>query len=431
MNDQKNIDKLFKTKIEGFQVEPSEKVWKNIESVYFSDKGITRKWYYLGAAILLLLIGTGSYLYFHDNSGNKNSLTSEKSVSETYLENSKSITEKEDNAAFNEKINQNNNNKIAIKSYKNGVEEKHFITNEIVTLDSEKAETNYKTSQLSKNTNKFLQDDSGALPQIFSIDPLMISNIQNPQINTIDPIKVTGMEEFLEKQRKSHFYTGATIKAGMMYYPSTTDQFTWTAGLAFGITLHKIFFETGINYVDTKERGIYSIELKGRDSIGYFNQVESFEVDPAHPDQIIYNTKEVTVYDSVDHYTHTTPYFKYQYVNLQFSIGYKFFNRPRFSASIRTGIILSIMVSKNIPEADHIDTEYTIVRIQNNSPERADKNLIWQIGVRFNYKINSSVSLSAEPVFTKYINSIYNIEKNYPNVRPYTMGIQFGIYYGF
>jgi hypothetical protein len=46
-------------------------------------------------------------------------------------------------------------------------------------------------------------------------------------------------------------------------------------------------------------------------------------------------------------------------------------------------------------------------------------------------KIMKAMSVSVKPVFNKYINSIYDTQKGYPNVKPYSMGIQFGVYYGF
>jgi hypothetical protein len=430
MKERQNIDHFFKNGIAGFKAEPSEKVWDNIEAAYFAKKGIAFKWYYLGAALLLLITAGG--IWYFGNKGDQPDYNTEHKIIElpkTEIENKTSGSavnpiEKEAVQLVKGESTVSVNKSIQVKKEK--VRAESTVNDRVEATNSI-----YSKSASTSRANVSTENNARINEHLFMLNPLWIDIFNNPETGFIDPTRIEGMEKYLEKKRKSHFYTGATIRAGMMYYPSTTDQFTWTAGLDFGMTIKNIFFETGINYADTKERGIYSIELKGRDSIGYFNQVESFEIDPAHPEQIIYNTKEVTVYDSVDHYTHTTPFFRYQYFNVPISIGYKFFNRPKFTASVRTGIILSLMVNKNIPEADFMDPEYTVVRIQNNTPERVDNNLIWQIGVRFNYKINKSVSLSAEPVFTKYLNSIYNVEKNYPNVKPYTMGLQFGIYYGF
>ena len=91
----------------------------------------------------------------------------------------------------------------------------------------------------------------------------------------------------------------------------------------------------------------------------------------------------------------------------------------------------TLLIEKNIPEAAYIDPDYTIVRIHNQTPERVNWNLKWQIGLRLNYNLHKSLSVSAEPVFTKYLNSVYNTQKGYANVKPYSMGLNFGIQYGF
>ena len=248
---------------------------------------------------------------------------------------------------------------------------------------------------------------------------------------TIDPKTVPGLEKYLKKQSHTHFYTGATAHTGMVYYPSTKDQFTWSADLAFGLKIGSFCIETGIGYEAMQERGIYLLELKSYDSVGYYNEVESFEISPHDPTHIIYNTKEVTVYDSIDHYTHTTPLFKYGYLNIPLTFGYRFVDNKKFNVSINTGVIFHFLTQKEIPTHEFSSPDFTVVQTRDITPERVDWNLRWKLGLRLNYNIARSLSVSAEPVFTKYLNSVYDTDQGYDNVKPYTMGIRFGIYYGF
>jgi len=48
------------------------------------------------------------------------------------------------------------------------------------------------------------------LDNISIIDARSTGLTVTPETNMIDPQKVVGMEEYLEKQRNSHFYTGAS-----------------------------------------------------------------------------------------------------------------------------------------------------------------------------------------------------------------------------
>src|SRR6478672_119802 len=71
MSDKKNIDQLFKDKLEHFDVTPPEMAWKNIET-QLKEKEEKRRvipfwWKFAGAAAILLL-GFGLYTALFDNS---------------------------------------------------------------------------------------------------------------------------------------------------------------------------------------------------------------------------------------------------------------------------------------------------------------------------------------------------------------------------
>ena len=67
MSQKKNIDELFRESISGYTVQPSEKVWKNIDSQY-PYAGRSNRWIiYSVAALLLLSLGfSGWYFYSTD-----------------------------------------------------------------------------------------------------------------------------------------------------------------------------------------------------------------------------------------------------------------------------------------------------------------------------------------------------------------------------
>jgi len=435
MKAKKNIDDLFKTGLGGFRAEPSGQVWEKIETDFFKGS-VYKRWYY-AAALLLLLLTAGGIWYFTFDNG-----TQQENVVETKLHNNtpfekeavpqsgtKITSEKgtrvpeTQNETFNVPNEGTDNNTLAAE--KRSAEQ--IITTNVMENNPATAENNPEEPGESLKDTYVLPP---SLNMLF-LEKRSVNIATFPDVYQFDQDKIPGMQKYMEKQRRTHFYTGASFMAGMSYYQSTQDQFTWAAGLSFGITAGKFYFETGVDYQYMKERGIYSIQLRSYDSVGYYNKVTSFEVNPVNPNQIIYNTHKVTVYDSVHHYTLTTPLFKYQYINVPVLAGFRFYQKEKFSASVETGVILSMMVSKEIPEESYYDPEYTVVRIINNTPERVDWNLLFQLGIRLNYRIHKSLSLSAEPVFTKYLNSVYDTEKGYSNTKPYNMGLKIGIYYGF
>lgn len=433
MKEKHEIDAFFRKGVADYAQQPSKKVWENIENEYFTKHVVFRKWYYLGAAILLLLIIAGGIWIVKFDSNNVKERNGINGRERSTITSEEVLSQTPDVRIDAESIKNGNTEKLPLRANSENLNAKSSNKGEDI---SKAVKVNFTGQNSNLNVKKTGSGQTEIAVRnkpemIHSLDPLLVSYFKNAEGGFIEPKKIEGLEEYLAHQRKSHIYTAVTASGGMLYYPSTADQFTWSAGIQFGLTAGKFYVETGVVYNDTRERGIYSIELKSLDSVGYYNQVESFEVDPSNPDQIIYNTKEVTVYDSIDHYTHTTPYFKYQYINLPLTIGFKFFTKERLTASVNTGVMVSLMAAKQIPSADFVDPDYTVVRIRNNTPERVDWNLLWHLGLRLNFRLTGSLSLSAEPVFTKYINSVYDINKGYNNVKPYSMSLRVGIFYGF
>jgi hypothetical protein len=266
---------------------------------------------------------------------------------------------------------------------------------------------------------------------IDGLESRSIYEIAQMEPEPIDPRTVPGMEKYLKKRNNLHFYTGLSATVAMVYYPATTDQFTYSADLALGIKIHKFYIESGAGYQKMTERGIYQIDFKTQDSVGYYNEVLSFEIDPQNPDEITYKTKKTTVYDSVEHYVHTTPLFEYSYLNIPLRFGYQFYQKKNFSVAAEAGIIFSKMIGSKIPEPTITNPDYELIAITNQTPERVDINFQWQLSLRLNYHVAKTVSLAVQPVFTKYINSIYDTKSGDPNVKPYSMGVRFGIYFDF
>jgi hypothetical protein len=426
MKEYKNIDEVFRNGLDGMKVEPSRAVWSNIEAGFFQTGAFVWKWYHI-SALLLLLAATGGFLYYYFGMPDKSA--------------SQVVTEDQDRG--NQQGDAEQTSVISIQDESpveelppNQVTESSGKPDLTVSLPTASATEENQTSDEDVVFSESIfvvtesQEGYSRFEDFDGMDKRTIPMAETPNVS-IDPVDVPGMEEYLKKKGHTRFYTGAVGHAGMMYYPSTKDQFTWSADLAFGLKVGKFYIETGIGYEFMQERGVYLIELQSYDSIGYYNRVNSFEVNPFKPDEILYNTSQVAVFDSVSRYTHTTPLFKYHYVQIPLTFGYRFVEQDRLTISVNTGIIYNHLTRSEVPSADYTNPDYTIIGINDVTPERVDWNLRWQVALRLNYRVAKSLSLAAEPVFTKHLNSIYNTDLGYPNVKPYTMGVRIGVYYGF
>ena len=424
-----HIDDLFREGVAGFRLAPSEDLLKDIEASRIAEKRRRRKAIYLWAfaALLLLLAGVSGWLFFGEKSDD-DGISQQQIVEEIILEKQLEPEPQKQNEV-NEKqeafVVENGNSNQNESS-------KDKFTNENTNAEQYINEENSNTIISFEPSIK--KPELANIPELSNIEELQyrsIYEIAQIELEPIDPSTVTGMEEYLKKRSNVHFYTGVSATVAMVYYPSTTDQFTYSADVALGLKIHDFYIESGAGYQKMTERGIYKIDFKTRDSIGYYNEVVSFEIDPQNPDEITYKTQQTTVYDSVSHYEHATPLFEYSYLNIPLRIGYRFYQKDRFSIAAEAGVIFCKMLSSKIPEPIINNPDYELIAITNQTPERVDLNFQWQVSLRLNYRFAKTMSLAVQPVFTKYINSIYDTKSGYPNVKPYSMGLRFGIYFDF
>ena len=436
MKEYDNIDDFFKEGVSDFRITPSKKVWDNIESAHFKSNSNSRRNYLLLALISLLFISGSiiSWTMYNDNS-NPNTLspvTVTDNDNEPITNSPINIDKAEDEINTNQQI-----ETLADKNESYNIIENENEGSSITSANEEVVmEPTYSNNNISK-----LNDDisvnvetSGFIPSTFSlvgIDSRNTSIIENSYdkslINNYQKITI---ENYLKKRKNLHFYTGASVSIAMAYYSSTTDQSTWSADLLYGLKLKRYYIETGIGFQKMKEQGNYQIEYITNDSIGYYNKVVSFELNPQNPNEITYKTSTTTVYDSIEHRLLQSPLYYYDYLVIPVKFGYKFFQKPQFSISAETGLIYSYLLKTYTPEVNYNDPDSQLIGITNNTPERVEHNFRIHIALRLNYNITSSISLSAQPEFTSFINSIYKPSYNTIS-RPYTMGIRFGICFDF
>ncbi len=431
MNNNDKIDSFFKERTSNIEVYPSDKVWENIDSELFGSKGISKKSIVLWTlATLILLVGSfGAWMLI--SSGNDQTMAIPKIASDQ-----KAIV----NSSNNAEVSFNSDKKSIIKPI-------NSISNTTYTNEEN---TNTPISEETANQNisndlKTISNDK-AYPIIkitkdFSKKSLTITNPvdlkytnsinNNISPNIIDYQNINSIEEYIERRKRVHMYTGISASIAMAYYPTTADQSTWTTDFIYGLKLNKFYIETGLGYQKMKEQGVYQIDYRTNDSVGYYNKVLGFELNPANPNEITYKTKTTTVFDSIDHFILQSPIYTYGYLVFPVKVGYRFLTKKHFSVSFESGIIYSLLNEIDAPKVNYNNPESRLIGITNNTPSRVDHNFRLHLALKLNYSITKSVSANIQPEFTKFINSVYSNNPDYRNIKPYTMGVRFGILFDF
>ena len=436
MKEYKNIDELFKSNLTDYKVAPDPKRWSKINS----DLGRKNSIYYRGLLFMaaLLLFTSGGYWYL------ENVMLKDQS-SEQHIVNADNISNQNINPniasqyTYNQKVEENNiiiNNETKQTDYDhesdfivvNNEEDSNIGAGSTKRIDNEYITNLDAKSSPIEQTNEYVENKKyislGRLSGKFennildNENPLVLKNHQTMDIN-----------QYIEKKKKFHLFTGISAFAGMVYYNDSPDMFTWSTDLAIGYKIKKFYIESGIGYQDIKKHGEYRIDYETNDSVGSYQEVVSFELNPLDHNEIYYNTKTTTVYDSVLHYAYQSPVYQYNYINIPIKVGYNFFDTKKIRLSAETGIIYGILTKTIIPQVKYSTPESTLVNIQNNTPNRSQTNFRIHISLRASYNIHRSLSFSIQPEFSKYLNSIYDDENN--TQYPYTMGVRAGLYFNF
>jgi len=338
MKETDNIDNLFKEGLDGFELSPSEAVWENVEGALFAaPKAVPfyRSRWMLAALILLLFSIGGWFLFYHPYTDKPKVVeqvekpalekVSEKETPENSVNQNSAVTN--NSTLSNTKANTEANDIKSNNSYIPPVDK----PKQTIAQNSETETENI----IKKETISYSKEDQLAMMPTSSIYTLAALPLTGKMQQPGDILTV---EQYTKKRSNLHVYTGATAEIGMIYYPATEDQVTWAANATAGLKAGKFYFETGAGYRYIRERGSYKIDFRTQDSIGYYNKVSSFEINPQNPDEIILNYKKTTVYDSIDHIAYTAPLFKYDYLTVPVRIGYRLFNRGNIFVALETGI---------------------------------------------------------------------------------------------
>ena len=292
MKEYKNIDHVFKESASGFNPNPSDKVWSGIINEVgkgtIVDKSVN---YRRLAALVLLLLLTGSAIWYFiggDKSPSKDKVIVNKEVNSnnkpiinTQIDDitTDQLTENEHN------INDNIVNNIDFKN-NNTVETNLIISN----IDKTDRSVLFENTNNQTDVNNEIEDNQeiNNVSIINFIKPSSIYDIATADYSLLD--NKMDLQDYLFKRQSLHTYSAISAKAAIMYYPNTTDQFTYTVDAEFGIVIKDFYIQSGVGYQKVKERGIYNYYYKTNDSIGYYNKVLSFEINPLNPDEITYKT---------------------------------------------------------------------------------------------------------------------------------------------
>ena len=199
-----------------------------------------------------------------------------------------------------------------------------------------------------------------------------------------------------------------------------------------GMTYHvgRFSIQTGVGLGYVFDHADYRVNYKSKDSIGYFTSIISFIVTPGNI--IVYTTKDIAVYDSLQHAADDRAISRYTYLRIPLMFGYELVETNRFSLGIKAGPAISFLIGSKeaLPFIDYPNAR--LIRVDNNSLSRVKMNWEIEAALDLEYRLVKNFSIYAEPSYKHYFKPFGTLESATGTVKdPYSVGIEIGARYNF
>lgn len=211
---------------------------------------------------------------------------------------------------------------------------------------------------------------------------------------------------------------------------SSSRESSYLGGVALGYHSSRYIIQGALEFSYHNDLGDYMVNMTSWDSVGFYQDITGFEVDPDNPDSVIFHTETVTIYDSVDHQLHQQTHNYYTYLQFPVMIGYKAMESGIFSAYLKAGPNFSFLLTRNEPGLIYTQSDATIQGIDNYTAPRLKTSIQVLLSLSMQLQITEQLGILFEPTYRYYLNPVYDVSGEKLN-NPYSIGIRSGLFVNF
>lgn len=435
-NEPDKIDDLFRQKLEGYQVDPSGKVWKNILSRYLHPQSgpfhLLNLQNIIGA-VILAGAGITAYVLLHSSITSK--MPEDKILSGSLVEQSGS----------NNRLTSQDPLPISIPSE----------NDQANPVEATVHQTNSRPqSTLIREDTETGNEDAGqkTSPEINEASPVeYLTNESIHQLSTLPSLAELAssgegqrfvvsrrnlMQNIDIQMRKQDYRKPVHIAAGLYFFPEWTDyrnqaknfQSGYTQEILASVQMGKFIIRPGFGITRSQDDGNYEISYNKYEMTGYYLGVD-FDTYGIPSDSMSYVLNEYGLYDTVFYSDSYRTDNACTYLQIPLQIGYEFLNFKRFSMMVAGGPCLSLLLNEKKSDPAFRDFAAENIMMVDQTPERKYSNWQLLLGLSSKYMITGKFSLSLEPTYRQYFNSTY--EGDGTGRPPYSFGIRAGMTYHF
>jgi hypothetical protein len=470
MKEEKNIDKLFRERLEGYSEEPPVYVWNGIQDKLGAIRAKKRiPWYRWSAVAALLLLAFMGGWYFSQPDRHSIPHMAENEIIKSEGE-----------------IASGSEDSPATLPGKNNSEDD--MKEEPATFIAEAESTGKRAGAREKEEVRFIEEPSGAIPeetklrlrmtQLKPAEAILVSNEQitkleersgNSNVKKFSDLEIKILKENAKlavrnSKEESGWKMGMNISPGYSSYSAkhgatyasnmTYDASEGNANLSGGISVQyktskRLSFESGIYYAQNGQQSGSSPQLFG-------GRTEAFFDAGMAPAQKLYFNTAVNLENSHVAMNSTAGIIEFENLPRGAEIAANLERTGSYSSSLLTdgelsqvfnlveiplylrflvfeskmnvelvgGVNAGLVVGNNA----YIDNQYGMQYI-GKTRDISTVNISGTVGVGLSYPLGKNISLAVEPRMNYYMNSINrNPEVNF---RPYRAGVYTGLYYEF
>lgn len=467
MTQDKNTDKIFREKLEGFSVPPPSHLWDNILGELAAQKRKKHMLYmgWISAAAVVLLAFVAGW-YFNENTNQKINPASD---SELVLQ-EKNKTEKTNDAAQFNNIEviqpEPEKTKLAGITLKKEAQKVNPISAHMESTDNSQngektvVRENLNLEFLSGIEISFETAENALQPELRKKKIQSKYNVIPDQILIAENIQKINSEKSSENNWKMGMYVSPGYSSHvanhtdsynkLMTYSENTGNVNVNGGFSLQYKTGKRWsVESGVYYAQNGQKSENSIHLLS------LNQNADFAFAPVESDKIYFgnavqvengnlqmnSTAGVIEFSGTPKGTEITSDFDsraevsnalissgefsqvFDFVEIPLYVRYKLLD-SKFGVDLLGGVNAGVVVGNNA----FIDNEFGLQKI-GETKDISTVNLSGTVGLGLNYAVGKHFSLAVEPRLNYYLNSI----NQNPDVdfRPYRIGLFTGVYYEF
>ncbi len=435
------IDDLFRKTLGDHTVEPSGNLWKGVsrrllwkEISRFNFTNIPQGYWISGTAAIIMILGL---LYFYSGSHQS---TRVNPASEQVIA-GKSHTG--NNPATSPSVNPAEKNIVAPKQesvtpilHKPGLPGKtQMIASASVPAPGpapHRAETPAPAEPVASLLNPPAASERWSLSMLDPIKAkgLTLADLYDTIISFQTPQGILKIQKIKPMSVQS-FSADFGVTPELIKYNTTHSYSEMNYWLNARISYHfsKFTVQTGIALGYVYDEGKYQTKYISKDSIGYFTSIISFYVNPDNQNEIIFNTKDVPVYDSLQHFSDDRTRNRYTYIELPLLFGYQLFESNKLSLDLMAGPAFTFLIGTRLAEPYIEYPNARIIRIDDNTAQRVKMNWKISLSLHLEYRVSKNLGCYLEPSYKYYFNAF--TDKEQTSSSPYSIGIGLGIRYHF